>query len=89
MAENFQIFAAVKAGEKYDRQCENEKLPAPWQNKGNDVYHGRQEWIIGQNMPFVPQPSRSCGMLGSTNHTQATFWNKFCCSSSSIFVSIV
>ena len=60
-----------------DRQCVNEKLPVPWQNKGNDVYHGRPEWIIGQNMPFVPQPSRSCGILGSTNHTQATFWDKF------------
>ena len=68
---------SVKAGAKCDRQCVNEKLPVPWQNKGNDVYHGRPEWIIGQNMPFVPQPSRSCGILGSTNRTQATFWDKF------------
>ena len=28
-------------------------------------------------MPFVPQPSRSCGILGSTNHAPATFLDKF------------
>ena len=62
MAENLQMWEmllcrSVKVGAKYDRQCENKKLPVLWQNKGNDVHHGRQEWIIGQNMPFVPQPS--------------------------------
>ena len=32
-------------------------------------------------MPFVPQPSWSCGILGSTNHTKATFLGEFFSSS--------